>query len=230
MSLKDDEDALFAEWKERRGDIFVRDGVVDEQSYLGSNPKILFVLKEVNDLKSGGWDLRELLRGHYEKGVPWQTWNNVTRWTRGLRNLDKELPWSSLDAIDEPQRKEVLQSICAVNIKKTPGAGTADENELAHIAAEDEQFLKKQFALYSPNLVICCGQEAALSYHKCQGEDAAWQTTSRDLKYWRSSSGGSVIRFVHPQAHKSSRDLYYDLINAVKEITQARAATANAAN
>src|SRR5690348_645411 len=108
MSLKDQEDAIFAEWQQRHGETFVQDGVVNEYSFLASTPKILFILKEVNDLGSGGWDLRELLLGNCPSGIPWQTWNNITRWTIGLRNLSKDLPWSVVSTIDEKQRKGVL--------------------------------------------------------------------------------------------------------------------------
>jgi uracil-DNA glycosylase len=136
----------------------------------------------------------------------------------------------SLASIDEPQRKEVLKSICTVNVKKTPGAGTAGENELDHIADEDERFLKKQFALYSPDLVICCGQVPANVHYRCQDANALWQVTSRGQKYWLSSTGTAVIQFFHPQARKSKRNLYGQLIDAAKEIMQVKYSAASVGN
>lgn len=63
----------------------VKDGVVSWNDYLQSDIKILFVLKEVNG--SDNWDLRAFLR----EGGRADTWNNITRWLMGIRNIDKEL-------------------------------------------------------------------------------------------------------------------------------------------
>ena len=58
MGIRERENELFARWADRRPGL-VMDGVVDETAYLASSPKILFLLKEVNDQNGGGWDLRE---------------------------------------------------------------------------------------------------------------------------------------------------------------------------
>ena len=74
MTIGQKEEVLFNKWSANRQG-FVSDGVVDEDSYLNSMPKIMFLLKEVNDRKGGGWDLREFLRN----GARSQNWDNVTR-------------------------------------------------------------------------------------------------------------------------------------------------------
>ena len=62
MSIAKQEMELFEEWSKSR-EYFVTDGVVSETDYSASKLKLCFVLKEVNDLHGGGWDLREFLRG-----------------------------------------------------------------------------------------------------------------------------------------------------------------------
>ena len=47
MSIRDEEERLFDEWKKVRKN-FVRDGVVSEPDYQTSNPQIAIILKEVN--------------------------------------------------------------------------------------------------------------------------------------------------------------------------------------
>jgi uracil-DNA glycosylase len=140
----------------------------------------------------------------------------------GLRDLSKDFPWSVLSTIDEKQRKNILNSICVVNIKKTPGAGTADEEAVIQIAEQDEELLRKQFALYKPDLVVCCGSAPAYEYHKLFGENTVWQITSQGLKYWRSTNGTFVVQVAHPQARVSANALYDALIGSVREITQGR--------
>ena len=138
MSIRELEEKLFDEWQEKEKleynienkKIFVRDGLVDEESYFKAPVKILYLLKEVN----GGdkdWDLREFIRG----GGQAYTWNNITRWTKGIFRYSEELNWSSLEEINEDSRKETLKHIIVVNLKKISGGHTTDYKKL-------EDFLK----------------------------------------------------------------------------------------
>ncbi len=123
--LNDREETLFDEWERNlrsEGKGFVRDGVVCARSYESSSPRIVFVLEEAND-PGGTWDLRGFLRD----GAQGQTWNNVTRWTRGILTLPRIVPWEALEVIDKRARAETLRKIVAVNIKKTPGGGNDQE-------------------------------------------------------------------------------------------------------
>lgn len=119
MSIKERESELFHKWENNRVG-FVTDGVVSEQDYLNSKIKLCFVLKEVNDEHGGGWDLREFIR----TGSRSQTWNNVTRWVKSINNGNDDIPWANLESISEKQRIDTLRTICAMNLKKSPGTHT----------------------------------------------------------------------------------------------------------
>ena len=121
MSIRELEEKLFDEWQEKEKleynnenkKNFVRDGLVDEESYFKAPVKILYLLKKVN----GGdkdWDLREFVKN----GGRSATWNNITRWTKGIFRYREELNWSSLEEITEDSREEILKYIIAVNLKK----------------------------------------------------------------------------------------------------------------
>ena len=121
MSIRELEEKLFDEWQEKEKleynnenkKIFVRDGLIDEESYFKAPVKILYLLKEVN----GGdkdWDLREFVKN----GGQSATWNNITRWTKGIFRYREELNWSSLEEITEDSREEILKYIIAINLKK----------------------------------------------------------------------------------------------------------------
>ncbi|MBF4296535.1 hypothetical protein EAY24_25145, partial [Vibrio anguillarum] len=105
--------------------------------------KICIVLKEVNDPDGGGWDLRKFLAD----GARAQTWNNVVRWVTGIRSPEREIPWKEFDVLSQEDRKSTLKSICAMNLKKSPGTHTADYASLNKVANEDRSFIKKQYAL-----------------------------------------------------------------------------------
>ena len=121
MSIRELEEKLFDEWQEKEKleynnenkKNFVRDDLVDEESYFKAPVKILYLLKEVN----GGdkdWDLREYVKN----GGQAATWDNITRWTKGIFRYREELNWSFLEEITEDSREEILKYIIAVNLKK----------------------------------------------------------------------------------------------------------------
>ena len=214
MSITEAEEALFSEWREIR-DGFVADGVVDEEAYLTSRPKLLFLLKEVNDPTGGGWDLRDALR----EGGRAQTWNNVTRWIEGIRRLPQDTPWSQLSRVEKDRRIRVLRSIVAINIKKSPGGNVANVDLLRRITREDSEYLRRQFALYGPDVVISCGSATTASFLNAMGaSDAAWQRTARGIRFHQIPTGGVFIDYSHPAARCAPQLLHYALVDAVREI------------
>ena len=210
MGIRERENELFARWADRRPGL-VMDGVVDETAYLASSPKILFLLKEVNDQNGGGWDLREYIGA----GARPQTWENIARWVKGIRNPDGEIPWDQLSRIEEPDRIETLKSICAINIKKSPGGHTAIARDVVNVAAQDLDFLKEQFALYDPDIVVCCGTGSEIDNIIGAGQ---WRATSRGISYREIAPRKFAIGYAHPKARVGSSLLYYGLIDAIREI------------
>lgn len=215
ISITQQEESLFSEWREKRPD-FVADGVVDEQAYLSKSPKLLFVLKEVNDPDGGEWDLREFLR----KGGRPQTWNNITRWVEGIRGLSIDLPWAGLEQVDEERRCNAVRSIAAINLKKSPGGHTSNVEALATIATEDKVFLNRQFSLYAPDIVICCGSSTSDVFHWLVDFKNVpdWKTTRRGVQYHEFMPGKHIIRYAHPGARVADNLLYYGLVDAIREI------------
>jgi len=104
MTITEKENSLFEEWRKKRLGL-VADGVVDEDSFLNSGSKLMFILKEVNDPDGGDWDLRRFIR---EGGRP-QTWDNITRWVEGIRKLPSEINWNELSEISQEQRGNALK-------------------------------------------------------------------------------------------------------------------------
>lgn len=216
------EEDLFNRWKLGR-DNFCPDGLIECQEYLRSNLKLMFILKEVNS--SECFDLRKFVR----EGGRSQTWNNIARWIYGLKNIDREISWDEYSSINSnSQRIDLLKSIIAINIKKSPGSHTTNVQELYKIAKEDAQFLNQQFQIYysdevvRPDFIIACGTDASDNFNtlveiKNSGE---WQITSRGINYYEYSSDKYFIKYAHPEARVSDNFLIYPLVDAVKEILQ----------
>lgn len=215
------ENLLFDEWSKKREELS-SDGIIDEQSYLESKPKLLFLLKEVNS--NIGFDLKQFVK---DGGRP-QTWDNIARWIYGIRSLDKEFEWKELENINtEEQRQELFKSICVMNLKKSPGGHTTDNNKLWEIASEDKEFLNRQFNIYfenpliRPELIIACGSATSYTFNELiHIPDASeWKMTSRGICYYEYNNGnGFFIRYSHPEARVQHNLLYYGLVDAIKEI------------
>jgi len=209
------EKELFKEWKTRRED-FVPDGAVSEPDYLNSCPKIAFILKETND--SGQIDLREFLRDG-ERGY---TWNNVARWVHGIRNLPSEPIGLATKKIDRAFRREMLRGIVVMNLKKSPGGSSTNDADLERVAREDAEYIRKQYALYDPDITICGGADTTaevfreLVHPKMEPE----QTTRGISWYRRNAQNQYVVAFFHPAARDRPAQLLGDLLDAIKEIKQ----------
>ena len=239
MNIREQEDKLFDEWKNARPNRtgFVPDGVVSEEDYLNSDLKIVFILKEVNDPGSKGWDLRKYLRGGADKGGT--TWNNVARWVYGIRNREsmpewiyerknrKPIPeWKDFPEADKKDRAEQLKTICAFNLKKEPGGSSTDYEKLKAIAKEDSLFIRRQYKIYNPDLTICCGSDSgstgdmfrdAMGYTDTE-ETEGWKQTKRGVWWYESGEEKYVVIFNHPSARIRGSFLFYGLVDAVNEI------------
>jgi hypothetical protein len=210
MSIKANEDKLFLEWASKREN-FVYDGVVDEETYLATDKKVLFLLKEANKFSG---DLKDVILGSKRRS----TWDNIYRWTFGIQNIEKEIPWKELAKVDLEKRSECLKSIAIMNLKKYSGGHTADNSLVAKIAKEDQSFLKKQFSLYNADIVIACGVTTAAQESLFNDKEILWKETKRGIGYFEYESGKYFVAFSHPEARAADQLLYYGLIDAIKEI------------
>jgi hypothetical protein len=219
------EQKLFDKWaKTRQG--FSPDGIVDEQLYLASKPKILLVLKEVNSKTDTPVDLKDFLKNGAYGRRP--TWDNVARWIYGIRNLDKEIDWSQLDEGNflTEIRKELLPTICVINVKKSPGGHTTDNSHLWTIAENDKDLLKEQFDLYynnpktRPDLIICGGSATSDTFNALVDipDKTDWKKTSRGIYYFGFDNGRYLIKYTHPEARVQDSILHYGLMDAIREI------------
>ncbi|EGQ7944638.1 hypothetical protein [Vibrio cholerae] len=212
MSIYEDETNLFNSWIGKR-EGFVVDGVVSEEHYINSSLKLCFVLKEVNDEGGGGWDLRQFIRD----GARWQTWDNISRWVKCISKLDKDVSWSELANITEDDRKDTLKSICAMNLKKSPGGHTTIKASFNKVVAEDKEYIQKQYSLYNPDITVCCGTGWDFRWALDLDKTEVYET-SRGISWFLNTEGKAVVMFAHPSARVQDSLLIYGLADAVREI------------
>lgn len=220
--ILDKELELFEEWsKVRKG--FSPDGVANEEEYLKSNIKLLFILKEVNDKKREGVDMKDFLY-HGAYGRP-QTWENITRWIFGIKNIERHINWKEIEhrKFFNENRNHLLPTISAINLKKSPGGHTTNPIELIQIANEDKVFLNSQFKLYfdnskvCPDIIIACGV-SDIFHGFVKMDIGQWKITSRGVYYYEFKKGRYFIKYSHPEARVADNILYYPLVDSIREI------------
>jgi len=212
MSINRKERILFEKWASHR-DWFVCDGVVSEAHYLASKIKLCFVLKEVNDEGGGGWDLREFLRSG---GRP-ATWDNVARWAFCIENLDEDISWQTLESLCESEKTRILRTICAMNLKKSPGTHTTERSSFSAIVREDQQFILQQYEIYDPDITVCCG--TGWEFREVLGLGCVELfETSRGIKWFKDNNGCPIVIFPHPEARIQDSILAYAFVDAIREI------------
>jgi hypothetical protein len=211
MSIVEREDALFKRWAiERPG--FVKDGVMDEVTYLSSPTKMVFILKEANDPGGGGWDLRQKIREKCE-GL----WVHVARWAYGIANMDRDVQWDELEPLGE-HVKVFLKSVCIMNAKKCPGGGVAESKGLQDIVEKDAVFIREQFEIYNPDLIICCGTRWLLDLIAVPEQPGDLKFTRRGIGFREFRPGKFQVAYWHPGARMAPCLLHYGLVDAVREL------------
>lgn len=221
-NINKSENELFKNWiTTRMYNYFIKDGVIDEETFLKQKTKILFVLKEAN-CQNGNADFREELKKSDLEGNWWKTWNNIARWSLALLN-GEEYP----ENISTEYRAEVLKRIAFLNLKKVGGGTQAKTNEIIKAAQNDREFIKDQIEIYNPDIVICCGKNSKsnatiLREYILNGSVSDWVKMKNSLYYYYFETKNKqipVVSFWHPQmrgGHKNFKKKY-DLMLGVRE-------------
>jgi hypothetical protein len=152
--VQNDLDKLFTEWKDR---YVSADGILDESSYWGSLPRIMFFLKEMFEdtyIDNKIAPLAEpYLKGYGPEGGSRSFWRNLRSWQFTIknrvvqaRNTKTEGEVSLLlspEKMDEIKETPVT-GVGYVNIKKVVGTSKSDWEDIYNYARNDADLLKRQ--------------------------------------------------------------------------------------
>lgn len=149
-----------------------------------------------------------------------------TRWRGGSRasiDFRASCHGPSFSSIDDIRRSRALRKVVAVNLKKQPGGGVADDVQLREATQRDRRLINRQLSLYEPDYVICCGRSVtdllfgAEPFGVYPLNNFEWKSTGRGV--WYKTVGRTPhIAYSHPQARMPGNLLYYGLIDAVAEL------------
>ena len=208
-SIVELENELFNKWKKTRPNL-IRDGVVNEDNYLSSKLKVLYILKEVH----GNWEMKKHL-GKDENGV---TWNNIARWQYGIENIDSEMTFEKIRYINRQFRHKYLKNIAVLNIKKEYGGARSKPKELRGYTEVDRELLREQINIYSPDIIICGGIGEILRKNKLVDGFKKWNVSKERKVQYHKTDDLIIINFSHPNASISIQRRFWDLIKTIREI------------
>jgi len=138
----------------------VLDGIVNDSIFKKTNPKILWILKEMNypEGDEGHLDLRFELDNFAKNNVippEWRkTLNKLVYATYGILDGYK-LYNKTPNRYEHPEMCEVLSKIAYININKLSGAGPlTNNNALAKKFQENKELLFEQINQINPDIII----------------------------------------------------------------------------
>lgn len=141
----------------------VTGGPVDEERYLDSSPRLLFIGKDANDGNdtSSSWQLNAYCCERVGAILETNRWGlasyfqTIGKWAWGIHNRFNRF----YEDLDARNAAEGLRRVAITNLKKTAGGGVADMEAVRQevLNPEGRQYLMAEIRLLAPDIVICGG-------------------------------------------------------------------------
>ena len=200
---------LLEHWKEKlfsETSRFNEDGIVDVETWDSMEfPKILYVLKETNNLDGS------LVKWLMQPGSPASygaLWPRIAEWTKAIHNPMLPYCYSPSDT------QNMLKNVAIMNIKKTPGGGTANPESITQHVKDNWDLISQQIELIDPDVVVFCGTWGFVSQvnsdwkERISPEKCFWRT---EFPYTNTSKRRLLIEFWHPAARYPAVLMYYGI-------------------
>lgn len=135
---------------------FVRDGIVNLESWKQQKVRICFILNEAG----GRFDMvhypdgSDLAAEWNEKGSFSKFMFKLSVWIKAIQDaFGQPITYKKSDVAKI--RDDLIRSIAVINIKKSDGQRHTDFSVLQHFAIEDAEELRRELELVNPNIIIC---------------------------------------------------------------------------
>lgn len=202
-------DILFDEWEKRHlaegHERFIRDGIVNEDWWMQVQtvPKICFFLKEARTTEEK-YDLAADLNNR----SPWQLWQKVAIWTQSIQAAFTVERSYDNDKINMKLHDSVKQ-IAVVNVKKSNGMASSNDEDLWSYVNADKDLLKKELEIVNPDIIVC-GYTFSMLAAVLGDELERYNTEDTMFAFWKDKL---IIDYYHPACHYPNRVNYYALMS-----------------
>ena len=202
---------LFIKWEKEipgyKGH-FVKDGIINEDLYHQTNPKILFITKEPNNPKQNPGDFRVW----WKEEVKYAFSKRIAQLSYGIIN---EFP--EFDAAQKKRGsssvKQTIQHIAFMNIKKIGGGGNSEYERIMEHLKTNFQYIQLQIEIIDPDIIIL-----GLSWKEVRNElfpKTNWIRSGYDVLIGKHKNA-KVIDFYHPSSRNAPAAMYSLLQNIIQ--------------
>ena len=207
--------AVLEEWQARSHhatETFVSDGPIDPKRWSKIERRVLFLAKEAHGkTETGGhWDLPTLVREEWKK-PKYKLWWTLGYWAYGIQRLASgpipSSPWTGGQHWKDEVRESVLAS-AVVNIKKSDGRSSSNDNDLREHVYRDWDLIKQQVECLSPHVIVCCNTWPLV-------KERVWPHAQQISELVHSIDGILVLDFWHPASLFPNVMNYYTVVTLV---------------
>lgn len=205
---------LLTDNRELLGNAIAIDGVVDEQRYLSSKIRTMFLLKEVNyPSMNKDWLFIEAVKQTANDSSSWN-WPNICLWMEALLHPESSYT-DCTEANGTPKKEKLLQhllEIGLVNIKKTPGGSSSNDEEIWDAVSHYGELVRQEIEeIIRPQIVICGG---TFQYAKKIIREAEPKMLPAGTMYFIHNQI-FYLQFVHPSWFSVNRNILFAYAKAV---------------
>lgn len=212
MTNRDNQlEELLQQWKERTSKSdsrFNEDGIVNPVIWDSiTATKVLFILKETNDLDGSlvKWLLEKESPAHYGS-----LWHRITEWLDAIHNPEKPYHYAPCNT------QASLNQIAVINLKKTPGLGEAETTNLLQHTIDNWDLIALQIALIDPDVIVFCGTwgfviQAFPQWKNLIPPEKHYQWSAHFYDTNNPCKQKLLIDFCHPVARYPAHLMYYGI-------------------
>lgn len=187
---------------------FVPCGVINEEVYETSRPKLVCVLREPNDPDQHlGWRLDTFLEKQVKKGSSGQSiypmWKVVGIWSYAIHNGFPR--YGDINTVQISAQG--LNCIGMTNLKKSGGAGTSNYRVIREYATKTIEMWKSELEIMGPDIVLCCGTFRIVT--DLLGLERRKTTAGLSCSIWKRNSGDSMLLQIYHPASRFRKDMLY---------------------
>lgn len=191
----------------------------ENELWHNSTKKIVFLTKDTNS--NPNQDYREWLGRQGEGIITHKYFKSIAMWLYGLVSFNDKGNYSSFEEAkigDNYTRVFDESPFCIINAKKESGIGKVDNSVLLHHANLSASFLKEQFEILNPNIIVCGGGSGSLL--KIAKEmiypDLEFQKINNWI-YYNHETNKVIIDSYHPSSWNGYESVYLGMMESYKE-------------
>ncbi|RKE04170.1 hypothetical protein [Marinifilum flexuosum] len=194
----------------------------EDELWYNANKKIIFLTKDTNS--NPNQDYREWLGRQGEGIITHKFFKNIAIWLYGLSSFDSQGKYSTFEeaAIGENYTRAFDEiPFCIVNAKKESGGPKINNADLLYHANLSARFLKEQFEILSPDIIVCGGgQGSVLKVAKEIIYPELEFIKINNWIYFNAETQKVLIDSYHPSAIISYEEMYLGMMNSYKEFLE----------